>query len=164
MTHPARLPHAVPIRPATPEDAARLAALESAGFDTPWTAAQISAEIAYPEALVLVAEAAPPPLGYAAFRRLATEGELLRIAVAPAARRCGLAAALIAAGLARLAGEGVELCHLEVDEANLPAIRLYEREGFHRVGRRRGYYPAGRDALLYARAIRPADSTAPPAG
>jgi ribosomal-protein-alanine N-acetyltransferase len=164
MTYPALRTDSVPIRPATPADAGPLAALEAACFDTPWKAAPIAEEIANPEALVLIAEDDPPPLGYAAFRRLATEGERRRIAVAPAARRRGLAAALLAAGLARLAREGVELCHLEVDEANLPAIRLYEREGFHRVGRRRGYYPAGRDALLYARAIRPAEPTAPAGG
>jgi [ribosomal protein S18]-alanine N-acetyltransferase len=32
---------------------------------------------------------------------------------------------------------------LEVDEDNMPARRLYQRAGFHEVGRRSGYYPQG---------------------
>ena len=36
---------------------------------------------------------------------------------------------------------------LEVAETNIAALRLYERAGFARTGRRTGYY-AGTDALL----------------
>jgi len=35
---------------------------------------------------------------------------------------------------------------LEVDEGNEPARRLYRRAGFREVGRRKGYYPAGKGA------------------
>jgi ribosomal-protein-alanine N-acetyltransferase len=42
---------------------------------------------------------------------------------------------------------------LEVDEGNDPAIRLYTRAGFERVGRRPGYYvtPGGNAAALLLR-------------
>ncbi len=152
------------IRRATAADATALAHLEAACFPQPWSIGQIADELAHPAASVLVAPEEPsaPPehrrtlLGYAAFRTAAGEGELLRIAVAPAARRRGLAAALLTAGLDLLTAAGCAVCHLEVDERNLPAIRLYEGANFHRVGGRPGYYGYGRGALLYARALRPA--------
>jgi ribosomal-protein-alanine N-acetyltransferase len=157
----------VRVRPAVPADVERLAALERAGFDTPWTAGQIAEEIGFPEALVLVADPGPDAdaasapqtgagaAGYAAFRRFDDEAELLRIAVAPDHRRSGVGRALIADGLTRLAGLGVTVCHLEVEAGNRPATGLYEATGFHKIGRRRGYYGSGRDALLYACAVRP---------
>ena len=43
--------------------------------------------------------------------------------------------------LGRLAAAGTRAVFLEVDEYNQPAIKLYERAGFHEVGRRPNYYP-----------------------
>jgi len=44
---------------------------------------------------------------------------------------------------------------LEVDEHNRPAIRLYDRAGFHEISRRPNYYPAAggkaADALVLRR-------------
>jgi ribosomal-protein-alanine N-acetyltransferase len=45
--------------------------------------------------------------------------------------------------------EGLSYMVLEVRETNASAIRLYERNGFTQVGRRKGYYTdTGEDALL----------------
>jgi ribosomal protein S18 acetylase RimI-like enzyme len=46
------------------------------------------------------------PLGYAAYRAMGDEAEFLRLAVAPAARRRGIARALLTAGRCHLAGFG----------------------------------------------------------
>jgi ribosomal-protein-alanine N-acetyltransferase len=43
--------------------------------------------------------------------------------------------------LRRLAGLGARIIFLEVDEHNVPALRLYHRAGFHEISRRSGYYP-----------------------
>jgi ribosomal-protein-alanine N-acetyltransferase len=46
-------------------------------------------------------------------------------------------------------GRGATLAHLEVRAGNSPAIALYERLGYRRVGVRRGYYgDNGEDAFL----------------
>jgi ribosomal-protein-alanine N-acetyltransferase len=37
---------------------------------------------------------------------------------------------------------------LEVEHDNVPALSLYEKAGFVRYGYRRGYYGAGKDAVL----------------
>jgi ribosomal-protein-alanine N-acetyltransferase len=131
-------------------DLARLVELERRSFAPPWSAAMLAAELGNPDSLVLVArgpaDAAPP--GYAAFRRLAGEAELLRVAVEPADRRRGVGRRLVAAGLDALRREGVGRCHLEVSESNAAAIGLYRSLGFAFAGRRRRYYADGADACL----------------
>lgn len=144
-----------PIRDAVPGDLPALVDLETACFgDGAWSAAQLAAELAEPSAGVVVAPAAPRrAVGYAVVRTAADEGELLRIAVEPASRRRGIAGELLGAALERLGRHGARRCFLEVRAGNRPAIRLYERHGFHRLGRRPRYYPGGEDALLYVCAV-----------
>jgi ribosomal-protein-alanine acetyltransferase len=105
------------------------------------------------ETAVAVPEGASAPgggrvLGYATFRRVGRESELLRVAVAPDRRDRGIGGRLIEAGLARLRDEGVATCFLEVRPTNAPALALYERLGFARISRRRRYFPDGSDALV----------------
>ncbi len=71
------------------------------------------------------------------------EAEILTVAVQTEIRARGLGRALLAFHLSRLASAGVTQVFLEVDEANEPALRLYRRFGFAKVGERAGYYPKG---------------------
>jgi len=52
--------------------------------------------------------------------------------VAPQARRCGAAAALLRAAVDYAAGQGADQLMLQTAVTNLPAQRLYEREGWVR--------------------------------
>jgi len=48
------------------------------------------------------------------------------------------------------------MCFLEVRPSNLPALSLYQSEGFNEIGIRKNYYPAARgreDALVMAKSI-----------
>lgn len=148
------------IRSARAGDLGALVDLEARAFPDPWSPAMLAGELGNAHAFQLLAF--PPrapgaaeaveetaPVGYAAFRAVGGEAELLRLAVVPEARRHGVGRALLEHGLARLAAEGVAACFLEVRETNLPAIRLYEGLGFAAAGRRRGYYPDGTDARIY---------------
>lgn len=148
----------IAVRPARTVDLPALQRLERDGFDDPWSENSLRDELAHPESVVLVAEGGEDgePLAYAGWRTAAGEAELLRLAVAPRWRRRGVAAVLLTAGDRALHAAGCDRCYLEVRDDNDAAIALYERLGFHRIGRRRGYYGASRDALLYARAVRPA--------
>jgi ribosomal-protein-alanine N-acetyltransferase len=139
-------------RPATADDLDELAALEAESFpDGAWTRRQLADGLTAPGALWwvgVVPGTSARLCGYAAFQRAADEAELLRVAVAPPARRLGFGTALVAAGLERLRAAGVRSCFLEVAENNRPALALYRRLGFEPAGRRPAYYPRGRDALL----------------
>jgi ribosomal-protein-alanine N-acetyltransferase len=83
-------------------------------------------------------------IGFIVSRVVLEEAEILSIAVASPRRGSGLARQLLDINLRRLAGLGARSVFLEVDEGNVPALRLYRRAGFREVGRRKAYYPAGR--------------------
>ncbi len=141
------------VRTAGPADLDAIVRLEQVSFSDPWPLDMLAFELSHPRALLLVASRGEtdPPAGYAAFRHAAGEAELLRLGVVPEERRRGIARALVAEGLERLVRDsGVQVCFLEVRMGNAPALALYERLGFARIGRRRGYYRDGSDALVFA--------------
>ncbi len=92
------------------------------------------------------------PLGLVHCRAVAGESEVLTIAVPTAARRTGVARALMVAALREAAKAGALEVFLEVEARNAAAVGLYEGPGYERGGLRRAYYdrdPAGRaDALV----------------
>ena len=136
------------LRRAQPADLEALAAFAALASSTSWSPGQLADSLALHR--VLLAERTGQVLGYAVFRELLDEAELLDIVVAPQVRRQGIGRLLLRALFAELASS-VRCLHLEVRIGNAPAIALYEGAGFIRVGLRRGYYPApdGReDALL----------------
>ena len=79
-------------------------------------------------------------LGYAGLLMVPEESDLISIAVAPKARRRGVATALLSEIRQMGAGRGVTVIHLEVRAGNEAAIRFYEKEGFTRDGIRKRYY------------------------
>jgi mycothiol synthase len=64
---------------------------------------------------------------------------LVQVGVAPAARGEGLGAGLTAEVLRRMRAAGETVCYLDVNVNNPGAIRVYERLGFARIGRRARY-------------------------
>jgi ribosomal-protein-alanine N-acetyltransferase len=130
-----------------------LVELEAACLESPWSRAQLADALA--ESLtVLALSAQGAGAGFAVFRRLGDEAELLRMGVAPEHRRRGLGRHLLEAGLLRLVRRGSLVCHLEVAADNDAAVALYESCGFSLQGRRRSYYRNGADALLMSRRCR----------
>ena len=79
-------------------------------------------------------------LGYVGMMFVLDEGYISNVAVAPAFRRRGIADALIAELLRRADALSLSFVTLEVREHNIPAISLYENNGFVRVGLRKNYY------------------------
>ncbi len=88
-------------------------------------------------------------VGYAGLWFIVDEAHLLSIGVRTAYRRQGLGELLLLAGIDLALSRGAEMMTLEVRISNLGAQALYEKYGFVRVGRRRGYYPDNNeDAFL----------------
>lgn len=87
--------------------------------------------------------------GYALvlFRRGADVARLYSIAVDPAARGQGAAAALLEAAVAEARRRGATRLRLELRSSNASALRLYERAGFTILERKAGYYADGEDAI-----------------
>ena len=132
------------IEPAGPEAAATIAALHSASFPVPWTAAECEALLMQPHVLGLLAIERGwfnlRPVGFVLARAAGGEAEILSVGVAPQARGRGIGRRLMREMIARLPYRGTEALFLEVDEGNAPALHLYRRLGFRQVGRREAYY------------------------
>ena len=138
------------IVPMTPDDLFRVAALEKECFPAdPWSEELFRDALDSPHTAILLVEGEDGAiLGYAVLSVILDEGNLDNIAVAPDARRQGVADALLGA-LTGFGREHLSVLMLEVRSSNAPAIALYEKHGFAAVGRRKNYYSAPReDAIL----------------
>ena len=117
-----------------------IAALETQCFSDPWSESAIAPELQNPLSLWLVAEQNRAVLGYVGSQMVPPEADMMNIAVAPEARRQGIAEALVLALIRTLDECGVTSLTLEVRVSNLPARTLYEKLGFAAVGLRKNYY------------------------
>jgi ribosomal-protein-alanine N-acetyltransferase len=140
------------LREAESGDVAALVALERLCFgEGAWGAGAVTGALRPGPALVWEEEG--QLLGYALAAVVLDEAELHRIGVAPTSRGQGIAIALLDALEAAAQTQGAERLFLEVRADNAPAIGLYERQGFEKIGRRPRYYADGVDALLFALVI-----------
>lgn len=118
----------------------QVAQLERVCFQDPWSEQSIASELENPLSLWLVAMEEDRLLGYVGSQTVLDETDMMNVAVDPAARRQGVARALIQELTAQLKQRGSRKLSLEVRASNLGAIRLYESLGFVRLGCRPGYY------------------------
>ncbi|MBR5279619.1 MAG: GNAT family N-acetyltransferase, partial [Clostridia bacterium] len=63
-------------------------------------------------------------------------------------RRQGIGEQVLARILERLGENGVEKIFLEVRASNVAARALYSKMGFVVIGKRKGYYSGGEDAVI----------------
>ena len=81
-------------------------------------------------------------LGYFVAMKGVDEVHLLNITVAVEHQGQGLARLMLDALTLWTRGQGLDWLWLEVRVGNAPAIHVYERHGFRRVGLRKDYYPS----------------------
>jgi ribosomal-protein-alanine N-acetyltransferase len=129
------------VSPATPGDAADLAALHGACFNRGWSEDELERLLLDRTVVAHRVTIGRRPVGFIISRIVMGEAEILSVAVASSRRGKGLAQQMLNLHLRRLAGLGTRTVFLEVSEDNVPANRLYQRAGFRAVGRREGYYP-----------------------
>jgi [ribosomal protein S18]-alanine N-acetyltransferase len=143
----------VTIRAATSQDSQALAAIHAACFDTAWTEEALRTFIDAGGVTIWGAV----PVGFLIVSQIGDEAEIITLAIAPSARRGGIARALIAAKMEALSKSGVTRLFLEVAADNDAARGLYADLCFTQVGLRKNYYArnseAAMDALVLARAL-----------
>src|ERR1700758_4733151 len=118
------------------------ARLHAEGFAHPWSPEEMAQLIASSST---VGAAALDPVsgrfrGFVLSRLAADEAEILTIAVDAAYQGRGVGRALLSENLRQGANAGAKATFLEVDMDNAPALALYERFEFVKVGERAGYY------------------------
>jgi ribosomal-protein-alanine N-acetyltransferase len=101
--------------------------------------------------VVLVAEQAGKYCAFICAKRVVGEWEIENVVVSLENLRSGIATGLLNELIRRAKRESASAILLEVRESNEPARRLYEKNKFREVGRRRAYYcDPQEDAILYA--------------
>ena len=133
-------------RPLAAGDLAYVAALEANIHAAPWSLGNFRDSIAAGH-FACVGEREGRIVAYGVLMLGAGEAQLLNLSVVPDARREGLGRELLRRFLTDAARFGTEQFFLEVRLSNVPAIALYESEGFTAVARRDRYYPPGNDGL-----------------
>ncbi|MCW8962675.1 MAG: ribosomal protein S18-alanine N-acetyltransferase [Gammaproteobacteria bacterium] len=95
-------------------------------------------------------------IAYAIMSCLVNEAHILNLCVSPQYQRQGLGRQMLDYLLDKAREEESHTVFLEVRESNSIAQGLYEKNGFNRLGSRRGYYPNGdgrEDAILFAKEL-----------
>lgn len=90
--------------------------------------------------------------GFVVWRVVADEAEIITIGVHPDARKSGIASAMLAIIENDIKKRGGKKIFLEVAENNEPARKLYEANGYKKIGIRPKYYD-GIDAILMEKAL-----------
>ena len=131
----------------------QIEAIERQCFSCPWTLEQLRSQLSGERHVFLAAvDAGGAVLGYVGMMHVLDEGYISNVAVAPAYRRQGVAAALISALMTRAEKLNLAFVTLEVRAGNEPAKALYAKHGFVPVGRRKNYYDLPKeDAILMTR-------------
>ncbi len=133
-------------------DLPNVIAIERRVFPTPWSLAMFVLERSKQSGICLAAVLEETHgrrlAGYLICSRYDEVWHVMNVAVDIEYQRLGVASALLAELYAQVDDEDARFT-LEVRRSNLPAIRLYEREGFRAAGVRRRYYQDnGEDALV----------------
>lgn len=141
----------IEIRQAKLYDVPAMARIERESFDSPWSADEITKDVASNDGSIYVALAlvGEERAGYADMRIITGESQIYNIAIAPEFRRQGIGEALLAHMIEKSEELGLSIITLEVRSGNEAAMALYEKMGFKKVGSRPGYYAKGsEDAVL----------------
>ncbi len=88
--------------------------------------------------------------GFLVWRTVADETEIITLGVRPIARGTGIGDALLGL-LEQEIGDGK--IFLEVSADNKAAIKLYERNGYKEIGKRKNYYGGKTDAIVMEKLV-----------
>jgi [ribosomal protein S18]-alanine N-acetyltransferase len=133
------------IREARLEDVELLASIHAECFRESWDAQAFRALLERPGCFALATGAEHVLEAFILIQLAGDEAEIQSLGTRDKFRRKGLARALVEGAAAESFRRGARAMFLEVAEDNGAGLALYRRLSFTEAGRRRGYYPRGKD-------------------
>jgi [ribosomal protein S18]-alanine N-acetyltransferase len=134
------------------ENLDRVLEIERSSFPRPWSPEHFLEELRLPFSKILLAwskrEQVASLVGYVCRWLTAEELHVLNVTVHPEWRCRAIGRRLIEEVLMEARSARAARALLEVRRNNAPAIALYEKVGFRKVGVRPDYYGSGQDAVL----------------
>lgn len=122
-------------------------------FDAFWTVSILQEDIQNKASQYFVARLANEIVGFAGMKIVFTEAEIMNIVTRIDKRNLGIASSLLSYLIQFAQNSNCSTLFLEVNEKNLPAIHLYEKFSFERIGCRKKYYNNTDDAILMKKDI-----------
>ncbi len=119
----------------------QIAQLEKECFSEPWSENALTEELKNENSKFLVA-VSDGVAGYIGVQEICGEAYITNVAVFGKYRKFGIGRALLKAACDGAKSRNCEFITLEVRESNVPAIMLYESEGFEKAGIRKNFYSA----------------------
>lgn len=138
------------IRHMTKDDIKGVAEVEQECFASPWSEKSLSEELENSNAYFFVADINGEISGYMGTISVFGECSVTNIAVKEKYRNKGIASSLLQRAILNSIYMGDEFITLEVRKSNTPAISLYEKFGFRKMGERKNFYRLPtEDAFIY---------------
>ena len=130
----------IKIRKMNLEDLESISNILYSDFDDFWSYDVFASELCSDNSSYFVALRENEIIGFAGFKIICDETEIMNIVVRKSARSIGVGSLLMEHLLFEVHNKGASTVNLEVDSNNSVAIKLYEKFGFKKVGFRKGYY------------------------
>lgn len=124
----------------TTEDVPMVAAIEQECFALPWSENALLESLALSHSIFVVAKQNDEVIGYGGVYVVCEEAEITNIAVTTKCRKLGVGQAIVEKIIEESIAKGAKTILLEVRQSNEPAIHLYEKCGFERIGTRKNFY------------------------
>jgi len=143
------------IRRAEEIDIKHIADIEAECFTTPETEKSVRDVIENDVYEAFVAEINGDIVGHTITMTTCGDTDILSVAVKPDYRRFGIGNKLMENIFISAIKNDVENIFLEVRKSNIPAISLYEKNGFEKIGERKNFYDLPReDAVLMKKTVK----------
>lgn len=132
----------------TTQDVKQIAENFSENFDKFWSVDILQNDLTSSNSKYIVAKIQNTIVGFAGIKVILDEADIMNIAVRTDKRSLGIGSLLLEKLITTAQNLTCQTITLEVNETNLPAIRLYEKYDFKRIGLRKKYYNNTNDAIL----------------
>lgn len=117
-------------------------------FDEFWSVNNLKNDFNNPNAFYFMAKLDDEIVGFTEIMKIVNEATIMNIATKSNKRSLGIASKLLKHIIEFAKSIGLKSITLEVNEHNLPAIHLYEKFNFKRIGLRKKYYNNTDNAII----------------
>jgi [ribosomal protein S18]-alanine N-acetyltransferase len=93
-------------------------------------------------------------VGFAGIKIILDEADIMNIVIKKDFRNNGIGSLLLDYLISYSKSINLKTITLEVNEINIPAIKLYEKFGFEKLGIRKKYYNGENDAIIMSKKIK----------
>ena len=123
-------------------------------FDQFWSISILKEDIKSTTSTYFLAKSNSEVIGLAGIKIILDEADIMNIVTRIDKRNLGIASALLSNLIEFAKKSNCSTISLEVNESNFPAIHLYEKFGFERIGFRKKYYNNTDNVIIMKKYIR----------